>query len=699
MLILEAKVRLVPARKERTLVVVGYPDIYTAADHIPEIMEFGPVGCEGLDNELTQDMKNKGLHVEDLQLLPDGGGWLLVEFGADTMEESRRQANHMIETLNGRENPPNMKLYTDKEEEAHVWEVRESGLGATAFVPAQKDTWPGWEDSAVSPQKLGDYIRELQKLYDKYDYDGDLYGHFGQGCVHTRIDFDLKSRPESRKYRRFVEEAARLVVSMGGSLSGEHGDGQARGELLGIMYGEDLVEAFREFKAIWDPRWKMNPGKVVDPYRLDQNLRLGADYHPRDPETYFQFPEDDYSFARATLRCVGVGKCRRKGGGVMCPSYMVTHEEKNATRGRAHLLWEMLNGEVIDGGWRDENVKEALDLCLACKGCKQDCPVDVDMATYKAEFLAHYYKGRLRPMAAYSMGLIYWWSRIASKMPDVVNLALTAPLISSIVKKIGGISPEREMPLYAKQTFRERWSEAGSARRGRGVEARETVLLWPDTFNNFFHPETAEAAVDVLESLGFEVRIPDKILCCGRPLYDYGFLGQARRQLRQILDTLRPQIRAGIPLVGLEPSCISVFVTSCRISFPDDLDAKRLAGHSWTLAEFLEARHVDLPKLELDALVQGHCHDKSVLRFDQEKKLLDRLGLNTNAPDSGCCGMAGSFGFEEEKHDVSVACGERVILPEVRRHRARRSSLPMASVAVSRSASRRTVCRCIQPRS
>ncbi|MDX1583753.1 MAG: (Fe-S)-binding protein, partial [Thermoanaerobaculia bacterium] len=422
-----------------------------------------------------------------------------------------------------------------------------------------------------------------------------------------------------------------------------------------------LVGAFREFKSIWDPDWRMNPGKVVTPYRLDENLRLGADYDPWEPKTHFQYPEDRNSFARAALRCVGVGKCRREGGGVMCPSYMVTREEKHATRGRAHLLWEMLNRDVIDKGWRDERVKEALDLCLACKGCKKDCPVDVDMATYKAEFLSHYYKGRLRPMTAYSMGLIYWWSRIASHMPDLVNFTLTAPGISSLVKRLGGIAGEREMPLYANEPFRKRFGD----REPNGVGGEE-IILWPDTFNNHFHPETAEAAVEVLEASGFRVTIPERILCCGRPLYDYGFLGTAKRLLREILDELRPQIRAGIPVVGLEPSCVSVFRDELTNLFPHDIDAKRLSDQTYTLSEFLRERDVEIPEMERRAIVQGHCHDKSVLDFRAEEKLLRKMGLELESPDSGCCGMAGSFGFESEKYDVSVACGERVILPEVR---------------------------------
>ncbi len=380
--ILEARLHLVHSPSHRTLVVLGYPDIYEAADHVPEILQFKPIGFEGIDYRLVANIKKKGLHAKYLNLLPDGEGWLLVEFGGDTQEEADAHGKRMIEELGRRPSPPNMKLYEDKEEEEHVWETRESGLGATAFVPGEPTTWPGWEDSAVAPDKLGGYLRDLCKLYEKYEYHGSLYGHFGMGCIHSRINFDLTSEPGVRKFRSFIDEASSLVVSYGGSLSGEHGDGQSRAEFLGKMFGPELVKAFGEFKAIWDPEGKMNPGKVVDPHRVDQNLRLGADYNPWQPKTHFRFPDDHGSFAHATIRCVGVGKCRREegraGNNTMCPSYMVTREEKHTTRGRAHLLWEMLQGDPIRNGWRDENVKEALDLCLACKGCKGDCPVNVD---------------------------------------------------------------------------------------------------------------------------------------------------------------------------------------------------------------------------------------------------------------------------------------------------------------------------------
>lgn len=387
-------------------------------------------------------------------------------------------------------------------------------------------------------------------------------GIFGQGCVHNRIDFDLKTQTGITKFRSFLEEAAELVVSYGGSLSGEHGDGQARAELLPKMFGEELVQAFREFKSIWDPDGKMNPGKIVDPYRIDENLRLGMSYQPLQTITSFKFPEDAGSMAHATLRCVGVGTCRRENGGKMCPSYMVTREEKHSTRGRSRLLFEMFQGTVITGGWRDHHVKDAMDLCLACKACKSECPVKVDMASYKAEFLSHYYKNRLRPRAAYTMGLIPWWSRIAAPLPRVTNFLTQTPFLSRLAKATAGIAPERTIPAFATQTFKD-WFFKRASRMENGRE----VILWPDTFTNHFRPEIARAALDVLEAIGYCVRIPQQFLCCGRPLYDWGMLDLAKRLLRQILETLNPRSKEACQLSDWNRVASPSFAMSWLTSF------------------------------------------------------------------------------------------------------------------------------------
>ncbi|HUG41795.1 MAG TPA: FAD-binding and (Fe-S)-binding domain-containing protein [Longimicrobiales bacterium] len=664
-IVLEAKVTLIPDPPERVLLIMGYDDIYHAADHVVEIMAHRPLGLEGMDIDLVEAMRLKGLHTEYLEFLPAGRGWLLVEFGGDTVEAAEGRARAAAAALEGSsEHLREMQVLVDEESQHRVWVVRESGLGATASVPGMPLTWEGWEDAAVAPAHCGDYLRDFRALMGRYGYRAALYGHFGQGCVHCRINFDYETRAGLDRYLAFIEEAADLVLRYGGSISGEHGDGQSRGSLLPKMFGEDLMEAFRDFKRLWDPDWKMNPGKVVDAYPPDSNLVLGVDWDPPEVETHFRFPEDRFAFQNATLRCVGVGLCRRKDGGTMCPSYMVTLEEKHSTRGRARLLYEMMRGETVRDGWKSEEVKDALDLCLACKGCKGDCPVDVDMATYKAEFLSHYYEGRLRPRSAYAMGLIYWWARLAQLAPGLVNRVMRAPGLSGVAKKIGGIAAERELPEFAAETFRDWFVRRG----GSAIEGRR-VLLWPDTFNNFFHPEVGAATVEVLEAAGFEPVIPQAMLCCGRPLYDHGMLTLGKRLLRQILDGLREEIRKGTPVVGMEPSCVSTLRDELINLFPHDADARRLAQQTFLLTEFLAARAPDADLGTLPgqkALVHGHCHHKAVLAFDTERAVLDRLGLDYEVLDSGCCGMAGSFGFDARHYDVSQACGERVLLPAIR---------------------------------
>jgi FAD/FMN-containing dehydrogenase/Fe-S oxidoreductase len=673
--ILDATVRLVWNHPKRVLVVAGYEDIFRAADAVPSVLPFGPIGLEGMDDILVENMRIKhARHEQAIRLLPRGRGWLLVEFGEATTEAALDRARACVATLNRQSHRPlGLEVLTDVPHMKALWEVREAGLGATAFVPGKPDAWPGWEDSAVRPEYLGNYLRDLRTLYDRYDYHPALYGHFGMGCVHCRVDFDLYTAQGVARFKAFLREAAELVTRYGGSLSGEHGDGQARSELLPIMFGPSLVEAFREFKAIWDPEGRMNPGRIVDPLPVDRDLRLGADYDPREPNTYFRYPEDGGSFARATLRCVGIGRCRRLGGGkseaedVMCPSFMVTREERHSTRGRAHLLHEMLTRkepQVIEGGWRSEEVKEALDLCLSCKGCKGDCPVSVDMATYKAEFLAHYYEGRLHPRSHYAFGFVDRWAQIASFAPGFVNLLTQTPGLDVVAKIAAGMPLARRIPTFAPRTFRS-WFQA----RGRRNAGQRKVVLWADTFNNYFHTEVAKDAVHVLEDARCEVVVPEGHLCCGRPLYDYGFLTAAKTYLDRVLAAMRPHIEARTPIVVLEPSCASVFRDELIGLFPERPEAKALAGQTMLLSEYL-TKHSDgwvPPRLERKAIVQGHCHHKSVLGFDEEKELLGRMGLDFEVLQSSCCGLAGSFGFERgDKYRVSVAEGERVLFPAVR---------------------------------
>jgi FAD/FMN-containing dehydrogenase/Fe-S oxidoreductase len=651
-LVLQAKLKLVNSPAYRKLVVLGYPDMATAGDHLMEILSHKPFALEGIDDWLVDAARKKSYLSENLALLPEGGGWLLVECGGNSLQEAQEHAESLKKAIAS--SGASARSYESAQQDHKVWRIRESALGLTAFVPGKPETWEGWEDAAVPPEKVGAYLREFRKLLEQYNYDAALYGHLGDGCVHTRINFDLFTAEGIRKLRSFVEAAADQVVSFGGSISGEHGDGQSKAELLPKMFGPELIQAFAEFKAIWDSDGKMNPGKVVNPFRLDENLRLSPKYNPIHVQTHFQYPDDEKSFARATLRCVGVGECRRMNGNTMCPSYRVTRDEKHSTRGRAHLLFEMMENDVITDQWRDENVKEALDLCLSCKGCKGDCPVRVDVATYKAEFLAHHYKGRLRPRTAYSMGLIYWWARLASKRPAIANFFAQ----SKFMKRLAGISENRQVPEFAQQTFRESFQNI--------PPSKGMVILWPDTFNNFFFPDTLHSAAEVLHSAGFSVRIPRKMLCCGRPLYDYGMLDTAKKLLAEILKCLRQEIRQGIPIVGAEPSCIAVFREELPNLFPDNEDAKRLSQQSFLLSEFLLKHNVEIPKLNKKAIVHMHCHHRAVMGIQSEEQILQKMGLDFRILDSGCCGMAGSFGFEKDHYQISNDIAELALLPAIR---------------------------------
>ncbi|MGH9451334.1 MAG: FAD-binding and (Fe-S)-binding domain-containing protein [Terriglobia bacterium] len=659
--VLEAKVRLVASPACRVLAVLGFRDLPTAADSVELILSHKPIALEGVGRSMLAPLERKPGLREKIARLPEGDGVLLAEFGASSVEGARHLAASMMEALARQPLPPSMKLFEEPRRAQGIWEIREAALAAGSLDENGKEFWGGWEDAAVPPERLGEYLRAFDRLLAAHQYHGLPYGHFGQGCIHVRIDFDFRAPEGIRKFRAFMEEAADLVVRFGGSLSGEHGDGQARAELYPRMFGEKLVGAFREFKAIWDPQGKMNPGKLVDPYRLDENLRTGLSYQPWQPKTRFAFPDDHGSFERASARCIGIGKCRREDGETMCPSYRVTREEEHSTRGRARLLSEMLRGEVIGGKWRDPHVRRALDLCLACKACKAECPVSVDMASYKAEFLSHFYRGRLRPLPAYAFGMIFRWARLGSHAPRLANLVTQPQLLSRAIKRAAGIAPQRTIPPLAPQTFKA-WF-----RKQRPLHAdAPPVVLWADTFNNYFSPEVLKAAVDVLEAAGFRVIVPMQPLCCGRPLYDYGMLALAHRKLKGVLNGLRPHIEAGVPIVGLEPGCVSVFRDELRNLFPGSRNADQLASGSFLLGEFLAQRGYHPPPLTRKALVHGHCHQKAVIGMESDLELLRGLGLDFSLLDSGCCGMAGGFGYEKDHYEVSVKVGELVLLPAVR---------------------------------
>ncbi|MER7047423.1 FAD-binding and (Fe-S)-binding domain-containing protein [Streptomyces jumonjinensis] len=651
----EATVRLVPAPAARALAVLGYPDESAAADAAAGLLAHRPLTVEGMADDLVPPGHG----------LPRGAAWLFVETGGDTPAEARSRALAVVraaDALDGTvvDDPAGMRA---------LWAVREDAAGTATRTPDGAEAWPGWEDCAVPPARLGAYLRDFRALLARHGLRGTPYGHFGDGCVHVRIDFDLLSEPGVAAFRRFSEEAAALVVAHGGSLSGEHGDGQARAELLPKMYGDELVGLFGRFKDLWDPDGGMNPGMLVRPARLDENLRFAV--LPRKPvDVVFGYPEDGGDFAGAVRRCVGVAKCRTPSpdpASVMCPSFRVTGEEAHSTRGRARLLHEMLAGEIVRDGWRSPEVRDALDLCLACKGCRSDCPVGVDMATYKAEFLHHHYAGRPRPLSHYSMGRLPGWLRAAAPFARVLNALSGLPAPAALARRLGGIAPERELPALAPVTFR-RWMRRSMHGRTEIHSTSGTTVLWPDTFTDHLTPEVGRAAVKVLRAAGVGVMIPPGRVCCGLTYVSTGQLTRARRVLRRTLKTMEPLLDMGdFAVTVLEPSCAATLKTDLPALLPDDPRATRLAARVRTFAQTLEqcAPRWTPPRLDRDVTGQTHCHQHAILGDAAERRLRERAGLRGDL-SGGCCGLAGNFGFERGHYEISSACAEEQLLPAVR---------------------------------
>ncbi|MFF7024394.1 FAD-binding and (Fe-S)-binding domain-containing protein [Streptomyces klenkii] len=692
----EATVRLVEAPRARALAVLAYADESAAADAAHLLLPHGPLTVEGMAADLVGGAAAAGL--------PEGAAWLFAETGGATEAEARARAEELVRAA--APGTTGAVVVTDAAGQRALWRVRDDAAGTATRMPDGTEAWPGWEDCAVPPARLGAYLRDFHALLRRHGLRGAPYGHFGDGCIHVRIDFDLLRADGVRRFRDFSGEAAELVVAHGGSLSGEHGDGQARAELLPKMYGAEAVRLFERFKDLWDPDGGLNPGMLVRPYALDENLRF--DVLPRRPlPVVFGYADDGGDFAGAVRRCVGVAKCRETaaggagGAGVMCPSYRVTREEQHSTRGRARLLHEMLAGEVVTDGWRSEEVREALDLCLACKGCRSDCPVGVDMATYKAEFLHHHYAGRLRPASHYAMGWLPLWLRgvAAARGARVVNRLSGAGPVAAVAKRLGGIAPERAVPRIAEETFlRWWWGERGGAGAGGGSgggadlvlsgrtgpvstggtgpmptsgtgpvpTAGTDLVLWPDTFTNHLSPDTGRAAVTVLECAGLRIAVPPKAPCCGLTWISTGQLHRARRTLRRTLALMDPALDAGLPVTVLEPSCAASLRTDLPELLPDDPRAHQLADRVRTFAQTLEelAPHWQPPRLDRPVAGQTHCHQHAVLGDAAERRLRERAGL-VGELSGGCCGLAGNFGFEKEHYEVSVACAEEQLLPSL----------------------------------
>ncbi|WP_336852246.1 FAD-binding and (Fe-S)-binding domain-containing protein [Sinomonas albida] len=646
-ILLEARVKLVPRAPAPALAVLGYEDMPTAADDVPNLLPLRPLALEGLDARLV-DVVRRAHGAGSVPALPAGGGWLIAEASGATSQEAVAAAERLVAASRA----IGAVVLPAGSDATRLWQIRADGAGLAGRTAAGEQAWPGWEDSAVPPERLGGYLRGLEALMADEGVSGLAYGHFGDGCVHVRIDFPLEK--DAVLMRRFLERAAALAAEHGGSLSGEHGDGRARSELLPAMYSPEAIRAMEAFKALFDPDDAMNPGVVVRPAPLDADLRRPQAL-PLVASGGFAFAHDGGDVTQAVHRCVGVGKCRadpRGEGGFMCPSYIATRDEKDSTRGRARALQEMLNGGVVTQGWRSPEVHEALDLCLSCKACASDCPTGIDMAAYKSETLYRAYKGRLRPRSHYTLGRLPDWLKLAAPFAPLVNLAgRVAPLRQAMMAAMGA-DPRRSLPRLPRAPFR--WDRA-ARRRPRTPEGREAgpkVLLWVDSFSDSLDPGIPRDALAVLAAAGCDVEIAGPGACCGLTLVSTGQLTAAKARLRKTLDLLVPHVRDGRTVIGLEPSCTATLRSDLLELLPEDPRAAELARSVRTVAEFLGSIGWEPPRSAEKLLVQPHCHHYAVMGYDADRELLEKMGCDVET-SAGCCGLAGNFGMEKGHYEVS----------------------------------------------
>jgi len=664
--VLQAETTLVTNPTHRVLVVYGYDEIFQAADSVPQLLPLSPIAMEGLDDGIIDGLKARSMKLADIAELPSGNAWLMVEFGATSREVALEAAQRAVDIAPALPGSPRVRLIDDDVLMNRIWTIRETGASATSLGvnPNEPDPVVGWEDAAVEPVHLGAYLREFSVLVAKYGYKTNLYGHFGDGCIHSRITFNLRSDAGLKEWRRFLDEAARLVVKYGGSLSGEHGDGQAKGEYLHIMYPPAIMDAFSRFKQIWDPLNRMNPGKLINAMSVDTNLRLGPDYKRKEVDTAFSYDLrlGKQGFARETERCIGMGKCRSLEGGTMCPSFRATREERYSTRGRARLFFELLRGEVFQDGWNNKDVKDSLDLCLGCKGCKSDCPTNVDIAKYKSEFLSKYYENNRRPLMDTMIGRLSEWLPLATRFATPINFLMGNPLFRKFSRGFG-LAEAVRFPKISNGDFSRSQTAKRLYKQNPKPGAKE-VVLWIDSFNNGFTPAVLEAGVVVFEKLGYSVKLIQRQGCCGRPYYDVGMIDRARRALESLLVQLEDVVAKKLPIVVLEPSCLSVFRDEMLSLFPLDFRAVRLKQQIMTLSEFIQREKIELPTIEQEVHIHGHCHQKSCGGMAGEQSLLSKLGSGKMVA-AGCCGVAGAYGYHSKTALVARKIGETEFKPQI----------------------------------
>jgi FAD/FMN-containing dehydrogenase/Fe-S oxidoreductase len=671
-IVLGATVALVPVPAATALCVLGYPDMPAAADDAPAVTGPAVLALEGIDARMVDVVRTHRANAA-VPALPAGSAWLFAEVGGASEAEALAAARALAASAGAVDS----LVVPAGPAAATLWRIREDGAGLGSRTAAGAPAWPGWEDAAVPPEQLGPYLREFTALLDGHHLDGLLYGHFGDGCVHVRIDLPLADHPD--RLRPFLVDAAHLVAGYGGSLSGEHGDGRARGELLPIMYSAAAIEAFAAFKALFDPDGLLNPGIIVDAAPVDADLRLPGARPLRTPGG-FALTADGGDLTQAVHRCVGMGKCRAHNGtagGFMCPSYLATRDEKDSTRGRARVLQELANGSLVTGGWRSPEVHEALDLCLSCKACSRDCPVSVDMATYKSEVLHQAYRGRLRPRSHYALGWLPRWTRLAGFAPGLANAALRLRPVAGLMRLAGGIDPRRPLPEFARRPGTPaRLRRQVSARPPTAVPAASgPVVIWADTFTRAFAPQVAEAAVAVLAEAGFTAIVPSTSVCCGLTWISTGQLGGARARLRAAVAVLAGYAEQGLTIVGLEPSCTAVLRGDLTELLDGDPRARAVAAATRTLAETLLGQKAGAAAGDLSwlrgrlagrrILAQPHCHHHAVMGYHADLAILEAAGAQVETL-AGCCGLAGNFGMERGHYDVSVAVAEQTLLPALR---------------------------------
>lgn len=664
-IVVGATLGLVDVPPVTLLVVLGYSNMAAAADAVPGLLAHRLIALEGLDARIVDAVRRTANRV--VPDFPAGAGWLFAEVPGANVAEARAAAAAVVRDAAAM----GARVVEDASEIRALFRIREDGAGIVSRgLGAQ--THAGWEDAAVPPTELGNYLRSFEQLLSSAGLQGVPYGHFGDGCIHVRITFPFEQPDGPARFRSFVTAAADLVVAHGGSLSGEHGDGRARSELLSRMYPPELIRTFEAFKAVFDPNDIMNPGILVRPRPVDVDIRATG--------TVVMLPMEGFpalegtGFAQEVGHCVGVGRCRSEehsAGRVMCPSFAATRDEKDSTRARAKVLHELLAGDLIAADWSAPEVEDALDLCLSCKGCKSDCPTGIDMATYKSEVLYQRYRRRLRPRSHYTLGQLPKWLRLARRSRRLAAAYGRARWARPLVARIAGMDPRRGLPVIATDSLRA-WFSARAARPTGDVgggRVRSKVVLFIDTFTDTFRPEVGRAAIRVLEDAGFQVALSPPDLCCAVTWLTTGQLDGARRILRSTIDGLDAALGSDALLVGLEPSCTAVLKDDARALLGEqDAAALRVASRTRTLAEVLASRRPDWtpPRLQgVKAVVQPHCHQHAVLGFQADENLLAACGVETTVV-GGCCGLAGNFGVEKGHYEVSVAVAETQLLPAVR---------------------------------